>query len=216
MQWNTSGSYTLVKQTSSLAYGTGDFTIEFWAQPTVSNVGIFQQYPSNTVLDGSLTVPRMGITASGQYKVGFGDGHYENVSSDNAVDGNWHHIAIARESGTTRVFFDGVKTVEVADTHNYVNDRMVVGNWIDGTMPFDGTMNGHLYDLRVVKGTAVYTADFTPPTADLVSISGTGVHMGALSTTDHYLGDHSGSSVNNFGSIRVPLSTNAGLTSPFD
>ena len=86
-------------------------------------------------------------------------------------DGNYHHFAAVRGGGKFRIYVDGVMKVEGNDT----------GFTIDRNAPTVGILNnyggyelqGDLRNLRVVKGTALYSANFTPAAAPLAKVSGT-------------------------------------------
>jgi hypothetical protein len=85
-----------------------------------------------------------------------------NRSGTSILDGNWHHIAITRASGTNRMFFDGVLQGSVtSDSTNYTAPN----NMQIGTSSTYGDFSGYLDDLRITKGYARYTSNFTPPAA---------------------------------------------------
>jgi hypothetical protein len=76
--------------------------------------------------------------------------------------GVWHHIAITRQSGVVRVFRDGVNVITYNDTTNLTVgvDRPMFGK--QGTA---GTyhVHGYISDIRIWKGVAKYTSNFTRP-----------------------------------------------------
>lgn len=75
----------------------------------------------------------------------------------------WYHVAVVR-SGTNLYFFvDGTQIGATAtnagdSTHT---DPMIIGSSEAGGADFTGWID----ELRLVKGTAVWTANFTPPSA---------------------------------------------------
>ena len=89
----------------------------------------------------------------------------------------WTHIAIARDSGNDiRIFKNGI---QVGSTATYSGDfKFGLGEtWIGAITMSTGatpeTYDGKISNLRVIKGTALYTSNFTPPTAELASITNT-------------------------------------------
>ena len=82
----------------------------------------------------------------------------------------WHHIALTRSGGVVRGFIDGVKVAEVADAHNYTQTQYNIG---DSHGSSSGEMVGYISNVRVLKGSALYTANFTPPTTTLTNITNT-------------------------------------------
>lgn len=155
---------------NAFALGTGDFTLELWAKlPStqsnetfydaggdVNNAGGFAFWIESNLL----LIRRNGLV---------GD---ITVPMDSAWrDGNYHHFAAVRGNGKYRIFVDGVLKVEAADS----------GHTIDRTAPRIGRLSAHqtydldgdLRNLRLVKGTALYSSNFTPPATPLAKVSGT-------------------------------------------
>jgi hypothetical protein len=162
------GDYLNLGGQSAFSFGTGDFTIEFWVylNSTTANLSDFRQastnglYPAIYVTNGSL-----------RYYVNSLD---RITSSTTLAVGTWYHVALSRSGTSTRLFLNGVQEGSTyTDSNNYIvgPDRPTIG--ISG---FDGTgnpLNGYLSNYRIVKGTAVYTSNFTPPTAPLTAITNT-------------------------------------------
>jgi hypothetical protein len=84
----------------------------------------------------------------------------------------WYHAAVVRNNGTTRLYLNGVEEgTPWADTVDYVSSTTFrIGQRYTSTAFNYG---GYLSDLRIVKGTAVYTGNFTPSTTPLTAIAGT-------------------------------------------
>ena len=83
-----------------------------------------------------------------------------------AISSNqWYHWAYTRDtSGNQRVFLDGTQTGSTYTTaRNYTDDKLWIGAKYDGSEYFTGYQS----DIRITKGLARYTANFTPPTAAL-------------------------------------------------
>jgi hypothetical protein len=79
-------------------------------------------------------------------------------------DNNWHHVAVVRSSGTMNFYFDGsAQGSGTADSTNYSGAAGTLRIGASGAYISD--LNGYIDDLRITKGVARYTANFTPPTA---------------------------------------------------
>jgi len=81
----------------------------------------------------------------------------------------WYHLAVSwNGSNSLKLFIDGVEvasnTVSPTINQNGVN----IGGASDGY-----SINGFISNLRIIKGTALYTSNFTPPTKPLTPVSGT-------------------------------------------
>jgi hypothetical protein len=83
--------------------------------------------------------------------------------------GHWSHFAISRSSGTTRFFINGQERNSFSDTHNYGAQVTSIGAYATGTYGW----NGGISNVRIVKGTAVYTSSFKPSTTGLTAITNT-------------------------------------------
>lgn len=161
------GDYLTVPDNAALDFGTSDFTIEMWinAQNLSSIPMLFHKGTSSTgwFFQTSTTTLYFGQLDSNRYTTW-------TVSLTNDT---WYHIALTRVGAVLNVFINGVsqgaKTVTSANLSNDNNDVLYIGQYSNGTY----LHQGYLSNYRVVKGTAVYTSNFTPPTSPLTAISGT-------------------------------------------
>jgi Concanavalin A-like lectin/glucanases superfamily len=160
------GSSQSLKATLPTALGTNVFTLEFWAYPTS-----FTNNANPAFVD---------IRTSGSDTAGFGlyfNGGQLNLrigGSDNRASGYaltlnaWNHVAIVRNSGNIVVYVNGVAQITVANSSNFSNTGLFIGTTFDNYF-----IQSYISNLRVVNGTAVYTAAFTPPTTPLQAIANT-------------------------------------------
>ena len=158
---------------TDFGFGTGDFTIEFWLNPTTVNT------PGKTLLSmltsSSDTAPHIYLDTT----IRFYESGSDRITGSTLVAGQWYHIALCKASSNTKLFVNGTQVGNTySDSKNYgTNKPCVVGSFYSGGSVFTtSTANGYISDLRVVKGTAVYTSNFTAPTAPLSS-SGSSLHI---------------------------------------
>lgn len=157
-----SGDYLILPGGNAFEFETGDFTVELWYRPgSLSGQRILldtraASTPSITnrwiiLTDGtSLSVVASGATYTG----------------GTLSLGTWHFIALSRSGGVSRFFLNGLQIgSNIADTSNYGvgASRPIIG--ADGNSPVNLNLNGYIDDLRITKGVARYTSNFTPPTA---------------------------------------------------
>ncbi len=97
--------------------------------------------------------------------------------------GQWNHFAIARDGNIFRTFKNGTKVSE------WTSPKAVTRSTRDGTLKFSigrsqgsDYYKGYIDDFRVTKGSALYTSNFTAPTAALTTTSTTGLYNG-----EHYV-----------------------------
>ena len=140
------------------AFGYNNFTVEFWvyyASTSASYVFIDMRGAS-----GSGTAPTIYMTG-GTFYVAFGTG---NVISTTPPSANaWHHIAISRNSSSTKLFIDGVQagSTYTASTNMATAYYTTVGYYAGGGY----TLNGYMSNVRVTKGIARYLQNFAVPVA---------------------------------------------------
>lgn len=156
------GSYLSTPGDDAYVFGSGDFTLEAWIKTTVSNEKVLiDQFSSG------LTTWQWNVTGGklAWYHQVSGSGGYPLNGSVPVNDGLWHHVAAARASGVLRFFVDGVMDGAVVNTTNYVQKLTLgIGAQVasrNSVYDFVGAMD----DVRVTKGVARYTENFTPPTA---------------------------------------------------
>jgi len=164
-----SGDYLACGSQSAYAFGTGAFTVETWIYVT-SRAAEYNIVATRTSA-GSSTSWSMSVVTSGGITV-YTDGFvFSNVGT---VPLNaWTHVAFVREgtsTNQTKVYINGVSVASTTNSQNFTTNTLAVGCASDGSQfPF----LGYISDTRLVKGTAVYTSSFTPPTAPLTAIANT-------------------------------------------
>lgn len=164
----TDGYLGSINGGAALTFGTGDFTVEGWVYPTLASTnGIFQISVGTTGLNNSTSNSVALLQNSGTtWQIYAGN---TNATGGTVSFDNWYHFAIVRNSSVTKLYINGVQVISMSDTANYTGSYMAIG----GAYTTSYLTYGYISDVRVVKGTAVYTSAFTPPTTPLTAISGT-------------------------------------------
>lgn len=154
------GDYLSLPGSNAFTFGTGDFTIELFFR--ASSVRTQVLYES-----GLVAGPILYLT-SDEKAAWFFNGVNRVISGPGAYSINtWHHAALTRGGSSTRLFIDGSQVGSVfVDSSNYTSSLPRVGARHDSTLPFDGFID----DLRITKGVARYTSNFTPPAAPFPDI----------------------------------------------
>jgi hypothetical protein len=170
------GSAAYLSAPSNAAYvlGTGDFTIDCWVNfNSTSGAQIFCY--SGDLGSRISDLWGFGYTGGTLY-FGIPAGGFSYASTPFTPSLNtWYYVSVTRASGIIRMFINGVSgTVtgsSFADSLSCRNNFSVgAGRYNDSGTYY---MNGYLSDVRLVKGTALYTSSFSPPTAPLTAVSGT-------------------------------------------
>ena len=170
---------------------SGDFTVEFWIRfNTVGTPYIIQNYNGSNGWGvamwsgGGGTNYFDGFWYSGgwkyiQYGVG-GSSQYTTASAD-----TWYHVAFVRDGNDWSLYLNG--TLEGTRTGLSGNiTSSSLGSLEIGRKYNDAYyVDGYIDDLRITKGLARYTSNFTPPTtAHLTSAGDVNKHIVVNSDAD--------------------------------
>jgi hypothetical protein len=160
-----SGDYLTLPSSSAFSMGTGDFTIEAWIYTLSSTT---QRIVSSTGNNFEFLLVNTGSSVYLDWYDGVGD----NTSGSNYVPQNsWVHVAVSRSGTSLRLFINGVISGSSTNSVSLpATPTLYIGRYGASNLnPF----YGYISSVRIVKGTAIYTAAFTPPTAPLTAVSGT-------------------------------------------
>jgi hypothetical protein len=133
--------------------------VEFWMKTTDQTATFFAlPFPASGYWDLIL------FANDFYWQTAYNSSNLYQRSASSVTDGNWHHIACCRSGTDHRIFFDGTQQGATAtDSTNY--DKSDVGMVIGSAGGVGGGYSGHLDDIRITKGVARYTSNFTAPTA---------------------------------------------------
>ena len=154
--------------------GTGDFTLEAWFYFTdfSQSYALFDQWDSSGSTRNQIW---MGKTSSGTagrlswYYAGTSVFHSANPA---VSTGAWTHIALVRHSGTLKIYINGTAD---SNTQSHTGQfgrtaGMAFGDQLNGGA--SGRAQYYLDDLRITKGLARYTSNFTAPTTAHLTSAG--------------------------------------------
>jgi len=185
MYFDGTGDYLSIADHADLDMGSSDFTIEGWYYPVVTpggSNGLLSKRANSSEANGILIY--FGGTSTGQPSLlvaQSGSWAINTASSITFKTGQWNHFAIVRNGTSFKLYMNGKAGVSVTSSITVTDNGHPL---IIGTMGADGSnvlAESNISDFRVVKGTAVYTADFTPPTAPLTAVTNTSL---LLQSTD--------------------------------
>ena len=183
--WSTSfsdsaGDYLEISSSTAFALGTGDFTIEAWIYPfsyggSVAGTAIF----GTTAGSGTGYSLNLGESQDRMRILSNASGTWADNLVVSAGGGaplhTWSHIAWVRSGNSMTIYKNGVSVATMSGVSGYnftsPGNKGFIGFWWDG-----GTtryFNGYISNLRVVKGTALYTTTFTPSTTPLTAVANT-------------------------------------------
>ena len=162
------GDYLTIANNSAFTLDV-DFTIELWiyASALTANFPSFLANGNATFAGSGTTGAWFGMVSGTPRKANFGTNTSNPMisSTTTIATGTWYHVALTRQGDSNRLFINGTLESTVTNTQrlNISNNGLQIGrNGWDGTASH---WNGYLDDLRITKGIARYTANFTPPAA---------------------------------------------------
>jgi hypothetical protein len=156
MSFDGTGDWLTAPDSVNLQLGTGNFTIEGWVY--LNAVGSARGFVSKGT---STTGWSIGSNSSNQ--VIFNYASSTITSTGTLAVSTWYFVTVVREgTGTnqTKIYINGTNdgTGTVATDFNQTSIMYVGANRVGGE-----ALNGYIDDLRITKGIARYTANFTPP-----------------------------------------------------
>ncbi len=194
--------YMQVANSSDWDFGTGDYTAELWF-----NCDSFADaYFIQMVTDNGGAAPWWGINVWSNQHIRAGrtnsSGDATHVLTGQSLStGTWYHVAVSRASNTSRLFLNGELKQTVTDNDDIdSNSNVYIGADASGWGTY---VDGHISNLRVIKGVGIYTAEFDVPTTPLcatsettlcclqdgssitATLAGTVSNSGATATTDN-------------------------------
>jgi len=174
---NFNGSSMLTAASSSdWTLGTGDFTIEAWMFATSLGTSNYPTIVSNMSNFDSGYTNRFALTLHSSGIVWYNTVGNFGLQSNSAPQLNvWTHVAIVRSSSTISMYVNGVAQTQTQTSNQ---DYSTTNELYIGGIPFTSTSArfiGNISNLRIVKGSAVYTSNFTPSTTPLTAFTNTTV-----------------------------------------
>jgi hypothetical protein len=160
MYFDGTGDGLQVVGSPNTAFGTGDFTVEFWIYLNAST-GSFKKFVELGTSGACFTIETQSttnvLTITDLNTTVF-------VTSSSALSlTTWTHVAATRSGTTLRLFQNGTQVGSATNSTNFANS----GNVYIGQSNSGQAINAYMDDLRITKGYARYTANFTPPTSQL-------------------------------------------------
>ena len=165
------GDYLTTPDNADFSFGTGDFTIEMWVNFSVATSG------------ASYSLLTQGLSAfnsnAGFYFARHSSNNLRFIFTDDGTGtsgykicdtpftpttGVWYHLAVVRNGTSIKTYINGVSSGSLTSSAAIYNSTraVVVGADESGASAF----NGYIDEVRITKGNARYTANFTPDTAE--------------------------------------------------
>jgi hypothetical protein len=138
------------------------FTIECWVYVTAINYS--RQYTIFSIRNNTQVPVQGHITSANGYLALYSNANY--VSTTVIPLSTWTHVAYVYNGSSILAYANGVSALSSSLTISNFSDLNL---WLGGRnfSDFNEAFPGYISNFRFVRGTALYTSDFTPPTAPL-------------------------------------------------
>ena len=160
-----------------LRMGTGDFTIE-WFQYQLATSGTNYQrlFSMGSYPSASFAVSLEGTDSSRTFYAWISSvtSSFTTIGSAENMLNTWIHYAMCRSGSTFRLFKNGTQLgSNISNSTNFVDatNNLVIGN--ETSRSAIAAFNGYITNFHWVKGTALYTANFTRPSAPITPVANT-------------------------------------------
>jgi len=161
------GDYATISSSTDLEFGSGNATIELFfrpnALPSVAG-GLVARDNSSGYSNFSVNYRSSGAIQAYMSFNSPTDIPLILTSSITLSVGTWYHIAFVKSGLAYVLYIDGVSRASgTAASHPPIglSTQTIIGAFTSSTY----FLNGYIDDLRITKGVARYTANFTPPAA---------------------------------------------------
>ena len=177
--FNGSSEALTLANSSDFSFGSGNFTVEGWVYCKGATTGTSQVIASfydtgDNKRSWQLTRHGSGNNIRFYYSTDGSTG-LNIADSSNTLEGEWQHIAVVRNSNALNLYINGTSVANATvsgSLYDNTSDVLVIGA-SDAGGTTSKYLDGLISNLRIVKGTAVYTSNFTPPGESLTGITNT-------------------------------------------
>ena len=154
--------------------GTGDFTMEAWYYFTdfSQSYALFDQWQSSGSYRHQIWTGKTSAGTAGRLDWYYANTSFFSTANPAVSTGAWTHIACVRHNGTLKIYINGTAD---SNTQSYTGQfgrtaGMAFGDQLSGGA--SGRAQYYLDDLRITKGLARYTSNFTAPTTAHLTTGG--------------------------------------------
>ena len=187
---NGSNQWISIPASSDFNFGAGDFTIECWYRHEPKTVADTDRryiiHTENASWSGYKWIIYAGFDSNNIEFYTYADyasnGSQPTLTSSSTLEaGKWYHIAVVRNNLTLSLYMNGVLEARSSSYTGNIGDATNIVQVGGGAYSItDRGLAGKVHDLRIVKGTAVYTGGssvgdnvFSVPSSLLTAIPNT-------------------------------------------
>jgi hypothetical protein len=182
VSFNGTSQYLSAANATEFNFGTNNFTVECWFFCTTAPGASAYSTLITTGWPTDSQGIYLGLFGTNQigWLLGNGGWFFSSTPATTYSTNTWNHLALVRVGTTYTVYLNGtsIDSTTNGTALTYSNNALYLGG---RTFQY---YTGYMSNVRVVKGTAVYTANFTPPQAILPAVSGTSLLLNVTNSTN--------------------------------
>ena len=162
-----------------------DYTFEVFIKPSInlpslSLAGIF----GVNIADNSAAFRLILFSKYIEFRQYYTASKYKSIrtASNTVLAGKWYHVAVVGRGSRVYLYLNGILQSSMAQVTFAFSSTFVpnIGTYNSTTRVY----NGKISNLRFVKGRAMYTGNFTPPSQNLTTVTDTNVFTAILAFQD--------------------------------
>ncbi len=161
MYFDGTGDYLAIPDSADWEFGANDFTVDLWVRPDEGrDASIIGQ------VNNLETTFQIWQTSTNGIRFYYSNGStlFQINSAGGVLETNaWQHIAAVRSGSSFKMYVDGLEVASGTISGSLYNPSniLAIGANSAGTANYKGYMD----EIRISKGIARWTSDFTPPSA---------------------------------------------------
>lgn len=175
MYFDGTGDYIDTPANAALNMGTGNFTIELWVRLDATGVRYCLLSQANSTAQNSTLSFHIEKTAANKIQAFCcsGSSTIGDITGGTSLAANtWYHVAYVRNGNNFNIYLNGTSDATTVTSSASVNssaNKLALGRIGE----FNGVyLAGYLDDVRITKGVARYTGNFTAPAAEFYDWAG--------------------------------------------
>lgn len=157
--------YLSAPVSTDMQFGIGDLTWECYARPSTVTPGTLISVLGNAQGSQAGNSGLFMIVHNSKFQFRhWVNGNSNAICSQTIAINTWYHVAATKVGTVIKIFVDGIEGTAGSTTLANQDNQFRIGATINNG-GFAANFQGHIDEVRITKGFARYTANFTPPTA---------------------------------------------------
>lgn len=185
VKFSGTSQYLTLPSSSAFQYGVNNFTLEAWVYRTgvsPNGSGLLDQviFDHRTISSAQVAILLYYSGSTNKISV-YVNGSILIAATSPMLTNTWYHVALVRNSSVSTLYINGVTNGSVNDSNNYnVSSQVVIGGRFADVSSDWYVWQGYLSNVRIVKDIAVYTGNFSVPTAPLTAVQSAGTNISEI------------------------------------